>query len=58
MITLFEDYSPDGRDCFQQPTSNRPYPTMLEVRAHADSRRRAGGRDWGGVGGGMEVPSY
>lgn len=31
---------------------------MLEVRAHTNSRRRAWGGNWGGVGRGMEVPSH
>lgn len=42
----------------QQPPSYSPYPTVLEVRAHTDSRGRAWGRNRGGVGRGMEVPSH
>lgn len=35
-----------------------PYPTVLEVRAHTNSRGRARGGNRRGVGRGVEVPSH
>lgn len=53
-----EDSLPDSCAYSQQPPSNSPYPTVLEVRAHTDSRGRARRGNRRGVGRGVEVPGH